>query len=346
MNLSILNLLPIKQGGDAKEAIDAAIRLAKFAEDIGINRYWVAEHHNMQNLASSATQLIIAHILEHTKSLRVGSGGVMLRNHSPYSIAEQYATLETLYPNRVDLGLGRAPGTDQDTAAVLRRGAREIEFDMQINELMDYFNAKRAVKAYPKIEKFPPIYILGSSIYSAYVAAEFGLPYAFASHFAPRALEKAVEIYRQNFKPSPFLKAPYIIAGANVIIAQSDELAKSLATTQTQFFLNVVTGEKEYLQPPKKDNDEVFAASYKTGAKAPHFGPIDFRQIELKNRERSVTEEMMACSFIGSKQSVKEQILEFQNRLEVDEIMAQSFIFDEDAQLDSFRALKEIADKI
>jgi len=339
MNVSILNLLPIKQGGDAKEAIDAAVRLAKFAEDIGINRYWIAEHHNMQNLASSATQLIIAHILEHTKSLRVGSGGVMLPNHSPYSIAEQYATLETLFPNRVDLGLGRAPGTDQDTAAVLRRGAREVEFNMQINELMDYFNAKRAVKAYP-------IYILGSSIYSAYVAAEFGLPYAFASHFAPRALEKAVEIYRQNFKPSPFLKAPYVIAGANVIIAQSDELAKSLATTQTQFFLNVVTGEKEYLQPPKKDNDEVFAISGKAGAQAPHFGPIDFRQIELKNRERSVTEEMMACSFIGSKQSVKEQILEFQNRLEVDEIMAQSFIFDEDAQLNSFRALKEIADEI
>ena len=270
----------------------------------------------------------------------------MLPNHSPYSIAEQYATLETLFPNRVDLGLGRAPGTDQDTAAVLRRGAREIEFDLQINELMDYFNAKRAVKAYPKIEKFPPIYILGSSIYSAYVAAEFGLPYAFASHFAPRALEKAVEIYRQNFKPSAFLSAPYVIAGANVIIAQSDELAKSLATTQTQFFLNVVTGEKEYLQPPKKDNDEVFAPSCKTGAKAPHFGPIDFRQIELKNRERAVTEEMMACSFIGSKQSVKEQILEFQNRLEVDEIMAQSLIFDEEAQFDSFRALKEIADEI
>ena len=270
----------------------------------------------------------------------------MLPNHSPYSIAEQYATLETLFPNRVDLGLGRAPGTDQETAAVLRRGAREIEFDMQINELMDYFNAKRAVKAYPKVQNFPPIYILGSSIYSAYVAAEFGLPYAFASHFAPRALEKAVEIYRQNFKPSPFLKAPYVIAGANVIIAQSDELAKSLATTQTQFFLNVVTGGKEYLQPPKKDNDEVFAISGKAGAQAPHFGPIDFRQIELKNRERAVTEEMMACSFIGSKQSVKEQILEFQNRLEVDEIMAQSFIFDEDAQLDSFRALKEIIDEI
>ena len=254
MNVSILNLLPIKQGGDAKAAIDAAVRLAIFAEDIGIKRYWVAEHHNIRNLASSATQLIIAHILEHTKSLRVGSGGVMLPNHSPYSIAEQYATLETIFPNRVDLGLGRAPGTDQDTAAVLRRGVREIEFDLQINELMDYFNAKRAVKAYPKVDKIPPIYILGSSIYSAYVAAEFGLPYAFASHFAPRALEKAIEIYRHNFKPSSFLAAPYVIAGANVIIAQSDELAKSLATTQTQFFLNVVTGEKEYLQPPKKDN--------------------------------------------------------------------------------------------
>ena len=346
MNVSILNLLPIKQGGDAKAAIDAAVRLAIFAEDIGMKRYWVAEHHNMKNLASSATQLIIAHILEHTKSLRVGSGGVMLPNHSPYSSAEQYASLETLFPNRVDLGLGRAPGTDQETATVLRRGAREIEFDMQINELMDYFNAKRAVKAYPKIEKFPPIYILGSSIYSAYVAAEFGLPYAFASHFAPRALEKAIEIYRQKFRPSSFLATPYVIAGANVIIAQSDELAKSLATTQTQFFLNVVTGEKEYLQPPKKDNGEVFAASCKTGIEAPHFGPIDFRQIELKNRERIITEEMMACSFMGSKQSVKEQILEFQNRLEVDEIMAQSFIFDEDAQFNSFRALKEIADEI
>ncbi|MEH1010215.1 MsnO8 family LLM class oxidoreductase [Campylobacter concisus] len=174
MNVSILNLLPIKQGGDAKAAIDAAVRLAKFAEDIGMKRYWVAEHHNMRNLASSATQLIIAHILEHTKSLRVGSGGVMLPNHSPYSIAEQYATLETIFPNRVDLGLGRAPGTDQETAAVLRRGAREVEFNMQINELMDYFNAKRAVKAYPKIENFRPSIYLAQ----AYIAHTWRLSLA------------------------------------------------------------------------------------------------------------------------------------------------------------------------
>ena len=178
MNVSILNLLPIKQGGDAKAAIDAAVRLAIFAEDIGMKRYWVAEHHNMRNLASSATQLIIAHILEHTKSLRVGSGGVMLPNHSPCSIAEQYATLETIFANRVDLGLGRAPGTDQETAAVLRRGAREIEFDLQINELMDYFNAKRAVKAYPKLKNFRPSTYLAQ----AYIAHTWRLSLACLTH--------------------------------------------------------------------------------------------------------------------------------------------------------------------
>ena len=237
MEVSILNLVPIRKGSDAKGAIDAAVRLAKFAEEIDIKRYWVAEHHNMKNLASSATQLLIAHILEHTKSLCVGSGGVMLPNHSPYSIAEQYAALETLFPKRIDLGIGRAPGTDSDTAEVLRRGAKEMEFDMQISELIDYLRNKKAVKAYPVIENLPPIYILGSSVYSAYIAAEFGLPYAFASHFAPKALEKAIEVYRQNFKSSSFLAAPYVIAGANVVIAETDELAKSLATTQTQFFL-------------------------------------------------------------------------------------------------------------
>jgi hypothetical protein len=346
MEVSILNLVPIRKGSDAKGAIDAAVRLAKFAEEIDIKRYWVAEHHNMKNLASSATQLLITHILEHTKSLCVGSGGVMLPNHSPYSIAEQYAALETLFPKRIDLGIGRAPGTDSDTAEVLRRGAKEMEFDMQISELIDYLRDKKAVKAYPVIENLPPIYILGSSVYSAYIAAEFGLPYAFASHFAPKALEKAIEVYRQNFKSSSFLAAPYVIAGANVVIAETDELAKSLATTQTQFFLNVVTGVREYLQPPKHDNDEVFASANKTGIEAPHFGPIDFSRISLKNREISVTEEMMECSFIGSKQSVKEQILEFQNRLDVDEIMAQSLIFDEKAQFDSFRALKEIVNEI
>ena len=211
MKLSILNLAPVREGQTYLQAVDSMVNLAKHAERIGIERYWIAEHHNMKNLVSSATALLIQHTLANTKTLRVGSGGVMLPNHSPYVVAEQYGTLETLYPNRVELGLGRAPGTDMQTAAALRRGRNSLDFPAEIAELRGYFKDCNPVSAYPSAGLNIPFYILGSSTESAYLAAELGLPYAFASHFAPRMMEMAVEIYRKNFKPSTYLAEPYVI---------------------------------------------------------------------------------------------------------------------------------------
>ncbi|STY60987.1 Alkanal monooxygenase alpha chain [Mannheimia haemolytica] len=255
--LSILNLVPIREGQTAKQAVDSMVKLAKHAESIGIERYWIAEHHNMKNLASSATQLLIQHALSHTEKLRVGSGGVMLPNHSPYIVAEQYGTLETLYPNRVELGLGRAPGTDMRTATALRRNAQSLPFPDEISELKGYFEGTNSVSAYPAQGLNVPFYILGSSPESAYLAAERGLPYAFASHFAPRFMDDAVRIYRTHFKPSEVLDKPYVILGVNAIAAETDQEAEQLATTQTQSFLNVVTNAQNYLQPPVESDDKV-----------------------------------------------------------------------------------------
>ena len=232
MKLSILNLAPVREGQTYLQAVESMVNLAKHAENIGIERYWIAEHHNMKNLVSSATALLIQHTLANTKTLRVGSGGVMLPNHSPYVVAEQYGTLETLYPNRVELGLGRAPGTDMQTAAALRRGRNSLDFPAEIAELRGYFKDCNPVSAYPSAGLNIPFYILGSSTESAYLAAELGLPYAFASHFAPRMMEMAVEIYRKNFKPSTYLAEPYVILGVNAIIAKTDKEARQLATTQ------------------------------------------------------------------------------------------------------------------
>ncbi|MGG7048629.1 MULTISPECIES: LLM class flavin-dependent oxidoreductase [unclassified Campylobacter] len=348
MKLSILNLAPLRKGQNQKDAIDALVRLAQHAENIGIKRYWIAEHHNMSNLASSATQLLIAHVLSQTSKICVGSGGVMLPNHSPYSIAEQYGTLQTLYPDRVELGLGRAPGTDSQTAKAIRRGGDIFgiyDFEAEISELRGYFDGTNAVKAYPANGLSVPFYILGSSTESAYLAAKLGLPYAFASHFAPRQLALAVSIYKQNFNPSKYLEKPYTIVGANVIIADTNEQATSLATTQTRFFLNVVTNSRDPLCPPARGDDEIFNSS-KKAKNTPHFGPIRFQQDALKERERAVVEQMTACSFIGSAKSVRDELVEFHTKLGFDEIMAVSYIFDENLQFASYSALKQIIDEI
>lgn len=343
MKLSILNLVPVREGGDYATAMQSMVKLAQHAENIGIERYWIAEHHNMKNLASSATALLIQHTLAHTKTLRVGSGGVMLPNHSPYVVAEQYGTLATLFPNRVELGLGRAPGTDMQTAHALRRGRNAFDFLSEIAELRGYFDDSNAVSAYPAAGLNVPFYILGSSTESAYLAAELGLPYAFASHFAPRMLIDAVEIYRSQFKPSVHLAQPYVIAGVNAIVADTDEQAQSWVTTQTQFFLNVVTNAQQNLQAPVA-NEEMLWQQRAQASVVPHFGPVDFKEIPIYNQERAVVEQMTACSLVGSPETVAFQLKSLHNQVHVDEIMAVSYIFDEQHQAHSYALLKKIVD--
>lgn len=343
MKLSILNLVPVREGQCYQQAIASMVKLAQYAESIGIERYWIAEHHNMKNLTSSATALLIQHTLANTHTLRVGSGGVMLPNHSPYIVAEQYGTLETLYPGRVDLGLGRAPGTDMKTAAALRRGRYDFDFPSDIAELRGYFKNTNAVSAYPAAGLNIPFYILGSSTESAFLAAELGLPYAFAAHFAPRMMEMAVAIYRQNFQPSPYLAKPYVILGANVIVADTDDEAKYLATTQTQFFLNVVTHAQQNMQPPVA-SEEVLWTQYTASKEPVHFGPVDLQTIPIYHQERAAVEQMTSCSLIGSPQTVAFRLTQLRKQIHFDEMMAVSYIFDEALQAKSYGMFKTIVD--
>ena len=322
--LSILNLVPVRQGQSNKDAIDSMVALAKFADQIGYHRYWIAEHHNTRSLVSSATQVLIGHTLSQTDRIRVGSGGVMLPNHSPLMVAEQYGTLATIYPNRVDLGLGRAPGTDPKTAAALRRHAHDIshQFPQDIADLQRYFGDEAVqgdVKAIPAIGTQVPLYILGSSTDSAYLAAKLGLPYAFASHFAPRLMPEALHIYRTNFKPSDVLDVPYVIIGCNAIIADTDREAQYLATTQQQSFLNVVRGRGQPMQPPVDDMNAIWL---------PH--------------EKAAVMHMTACSFVGGRDTVQEQLQAFQVRYQADELMVMSHIFDENLQQNSYQMLYDI----
>lgn len=269
----------------------------------------------------------------------------MLPNHSPYIVAEQYGTLATLYPKRVELGLGRAPGTDMRTARAIRRQLNHPDFATDIAELRGYFDNTNPVSAYPAAGLDIPFYILGSSTESAYLAAELGLPYAFASHFAPRMLIDAVAIYRKNFKPSKHLAKPYIIVGVNAIVADTDEEAKSLATSQTMFFLNVVTNAQQNLQPPV-ENDDILWQSYQKAQIPLHFGPVNLQELSVYNQERTVVEQMTSCSLIGSPESVANQLKSLRSRVEFEEIMAVSYIYDEAKQLHSYTLLKNIVDNI
>ncbi|MGX7112222.1 LLM class flavin-dependent oxidoreductase [Gemella cuniculi] len=342
MKLSVLNLAPLRDGDSFKDAIDAMVRLAEKTEEFGYTRYWIAEHHNMKSIASSATQLLIQLTLSNTKNIRVGSGGVMLPNHSPYLVAEQYGTLETLYPKRVDLGLGRAPGTDGQTARALRK-TRDLNpnFEKDLSELKGYFKDTNSVHAYPAAGIDIPFYILGSSTDSAYLAAKLGLPYVFASHFAPAMMENAVAIYRHYFKPSEELDEPYVILGANAIVADTDEEAKKLSTTQLQSFLNIVTNEQKGLQPPVQSEEAVWK-NYIAAVKVPHFGPIAFEHDEIISHEREVVEQMTKVSFIGSKETVSRQIADLKRRVDFDELMINSYIYDEKAQHYSYKLLAEV----
>lgn len=322
-DLSVLNLAPFRHGETFTDAVDNLVDLAQLAERLGYTRYWIAEHHNMPYLASSATSLLIQRVLDKTISIRVGSGGVMLPNHSPFIVAEQYGTLASLYPNRVDLGLGRAPGTDPATARAIRRHRDDfaMSFPSDIKELQFYFGNDNSdkVRAYPAKGLNVPLYILGSSTESAYLAAELGLPYAFASHFAPQFLNMAVEIYRTHFKPSDVLDKPKVIVGLNAIVADTDDEAHLLASTSTQFFLNVVSGEQSGMKPPVENIENLVPSHILHMAKS-----------------------MMACSVIGDKDTVKAQIANLQSQVQADELMAVSYIYDKDKQAKSYEMLADV----
>ncbi|YCI75068.1 LLM class flavin-dependent oxidoreductase [Bacillus sp. R1-10] len=324
--VSVLNLSPIRQGQEPKDAIDAMVDLAKATEEMGYNRYWIAEHHNTPTLVSSATSILIKHTLEHTKTIRVGSGGVMLPNHSPLVVAEQFGTMATIYPNRLDLGLGRAPGTDMMTASALRRSQKDsvYTFPNDVNSLLTYFGpeAKQGyVKAYPGVGTKIPLYILGSSTDSAYLAAKLGLPYVFASHFAPRHMEEAISIYRNRFQPSDYLDSPYLMVCLNVIASETDEEAKRESTTMQQFFLNVVRGTQFPLQPPVDSMDNLWSEP-----------------------EKEMASSMTSVALVGSKETVRAQLTNFQEKYNVDEIMAVSYIFNPEKQKRSYQIFKEIVE--
>ncbi|MED4205829.1 LLM class flavin-dependent oxidoreductase [Neobacillus mesonae] len=324
--VSVLNLAPIREGQDQKQAIDAMVDLAQAVEEMGYTRYWIAEHHNTPTLVSSATSILIKHTLEHTKRIRVGSGGVMLPNHSPLVVAEQFGTMATIYPNRVDLGLGRAPGTDMMTASALRRSKNDsvFTFPEDVEALLTYLGPEEQqgyVRAYPGADTNIPIYILGSSTDSAYLAASLGLPYVFASHFAPRYMEEAISIYRSRFKPSEYLDKPYMMVCLNVIAAETDAEAEFLSTTAQQFFLNVVRNSRMPLQPPVENLDQVWNAMEKEAAAS-----------------------MARLTFIGSKETIREQLSRFQEKYNVDELMVVSYIFDPEKQKRSYEIFKEIVD--
>lgn len=324
--VSVLNLAPIRQGQTQKQAIDSMVELAQATEVMGYSRYWIAEHHNTPTLVSSATALLIQHTLEHTNTIRVGSGGIMLPNHSPLVVAEQFGTMATMFPDRLDLGLGRAPGTDMVTANALRRSKNDsvFTFPEDVKSLLTYLGSEDhqgSVRAYPGVGTNIPIYILGSSTDSAYLAASLGLPYVFASHFAPRYMEEAIQIYRDRFQPSRYLDKPYMIVCLNVIAAGTDEEARRLSTSMQQFFLNVVRGSRNTLQPPVDTMDT-------------YWNPM----------EKEVVSSMSSVTLQGSKETVAQQLKNFQEKFDVEEIMAVSYIFDQEKQKRSYEILKEVVE--
>ncbi|HML27795.1 MAG TPA: LLM class flavin-dependent oxidoreductase, partial [Hyphomicrobium sp.] len=270
--ISILDLVRVTQNTDARGALDNARDLAAHAEKWGYRRFWVAEHHNMPGIASAATSIAIAHIAAGSQNIRVGAGGIMLPNHAPLIIAEQFGTLARLYPDRIDLGLGRAPGTDPLTVQALRRHTAAVDtFPQDVLELQSYFapaEPGQRVQAVPAAGTNVPLWILGSSTYGAYLAAELGLPYAFASHFAPEQLQAALDIYRARFKPSQQLDRPYAMVGVNVIAAETDREARFLATTQQMSFANLVRGARQLSQPPIEDIESYWSPREKAQATA------------------------------------------------------------------------------
>jgi luciferase family oxidoreductase group 1 len=314
---SVLDLAPINEGGSAAESFHHTLDLARHAEQWGFKRYWLAEHHGMPGIASAATAVLIAYVASGTSRIRVGAGGIMLPNHAPLVIAEQFGTLASLFPGRIDLGLGRAPGSDPATARALRRNLASgaDEFPQDVMELMDYFSAdgKRPVQAVPGAGLDVPIWILGSSLFGAQLAAAYGLPYAFASHFAPAQMMQAIALYRSLFRPSARLKKPYVMLGFNIFAADTDEEAHVLASSMQQAFISLRSGRPSRLQPPVKNYRE-----------------------SLDLTQQAMLDQILSCTAIGSPATVSAQIAEFIERTEANELMITCQIFDHAARLRSY----------
>ncbi len=322
--LSVLDLCPVFEGATAADALRNSLDLARHVEPLGYRRYWLAEHHGMPGIASAATAVVIAHVAGGTSTIRVGAGGIMLPNHSPLVIAEQFGTLESLFPGRIDLGLGRAPGTDQVTAGALRRdSATSAErFPQDVVELMRYLghlDAAGPVQATPGAGLKVPLWILGSSLFGAQLAAALGLPFAFASHFAPAALMQAIAIYREQFRPSPQCERPYVMAGFSIYAADTDAEGALLASSMQQAFIALRTGRPGKLAPPVP-------------------GYLD----QLPPPARAMLEESMSCAAIGSRETVRRQLAAFIARTGVDELMIASQIYDHAARKKSYSIAAEI----
>jgi luciferase family oxidoreductase group 1 len=321
--LSILDLAIVVQGAKPADALRNTLDLAQHAERWGYRRYWLAEHHNMIGIASAATSVVIGYVAGGTKTIRVGAGGIMLPNHSPIVIAEQFGTLESLYPGRIDLGLGRAPGTDQRTLRALRRDPASAETFpqdvLELQALLGPLQPGQAVQAVPGTGLNVPIWILGSSLFGAQLAAMMGLPFAFASHFAPDALMQALQIYRTSFQPSAQLEKPYVMVGVNVIAADTDAEARRLFTSVQQRFTEMVRGTRGKLQPPIDDIES-------------YWSPI----------EKAQASRMLTCSFVGSPQTIERELQQFSEQTVADELMVASAIYDHAARLHSYEILGEL----
>jgi luciferase family oxidoreductase group 1 len=322
--LSVLDLAPIVVGSDAAAAFRNTLDLARHAERWGYRRFWLAEHHNMPGIASAATAVVIGHVADGTSAIRVGAGGIMLPNHSPLVIAEQFGTLASLHPGRIDLGVGRAPGTDQVTAAALRRDLVNAagDFPDDVQELLAYFapaEKGQRIRAVPGAGLRVPVWILGSSLFGAQLAAALGLPYAFASHFAPAYLMPAIDAYRSLFRPSEHLDRPYVMLGVNVFAADTDAAARLLFTSVQQAFVNLRTGRPGRLGPP--------VAGYEEG-----LGP----------QERAILAEALSCSFVGAPKTVAAELDAFVARTGADELMVVAQIFDHAARLRSYELTAQL----
>ncbi len=326
---SVLDLAPICEGGDAAQTLRNSLDLARHAERLGYARYWLAEHHNMPGIASSATSVVIGHVAAGTSRIRVGAGGIMLPNHAPLVIAEQFGTLAALFPGRIDLGIGRAPGTDARTAYALRRalsGGDEDTFPEDVVELLSYLGTPRSgqrVHAIPGEGTEVPVWILGSSLYGASLAAALGLPFAFASHFAPALLSQAIGLYRSKFQPSRWLTAPRVMVGSTVVVAPSDDEARFHFSSLQQAFLNLRSNRPGRLPPPRTGFQE-----------------------SLTDLERALLEEALACAFVGAPGTVRRGLEEFLAQTAADELIVSAQIHDHPARLRSYVLLAEVRDQL
>jgi len=324
---SILDFAPVAEGSDATRSFRNTLELAQLGDRLGYTRYWLAEHHNMPGIASAATAVLIGHVAGGTSRIRVGAGGIMLPNHAPLQVAEQFGTLASLYPGRIDLGLGRAPGTDQPTMRALRRYADAADtFPDDVLELLHYFEPAKpgqAVRAVPGAGVDVPVWLLGSSLFGARLAATLGLPYAFASHFAPDAMDAALDVYRREFRPSARLQRPHAMLGINVVVADSDAEARRLFTSQQQGFINLRRGSPGLLPPPIDD-----IADYG----APH--------------ERLNVDHALACAVVGSPDTVEQGLSDFIARHRPDELVVTANVFEHAARLRSFERVAEVRERL